>query len=243
MCGLSFSSQADNDLLYKTLHPRYPIEDFIKLLDNGADANFIYRGKSSILRLAAMKGTTEKLKILLEYGADINLVSGKNIETALYAASSTGELDTVTVLLNHGANPDLGSQGGNVRVGRTPLTRATQRGHIAIVNVLLAHNVDVNGKTSGIDATALYFVSMDSNADILNVLLKAGASINIQQYTGLTALHIAAANGHTQTVKSLLDHGADPNVLDNNGKTSLFMALRNGNAEIVELLKAHNAKM
>ena len=49
------------------------------------------------------------------------------------------------------------------------------------------------------------------------MLLQRGASVNLQNYDGLTALMAAAAQGHTSSVQVLLDAKADASLQTKHG--------------------------
>jgi len=77
---------------------------------------------------------------------------------------------------------------------------------------------DVDGQ----NGTALEYASQVGRADIVGLLLSAGANVN--RHTGGlqgTALHYAACIGHLATVETLLAHGADVSAADVQGHTPL----------------------
>lgn len=68
-----------------------------------------------------------------------------------------------------------------------------------------------------------------NTADMVHVLIKAGADVNTQDRTGKTALHWAAeANDHHECVKALLSNEADISILSHNKRTALHHAAANG---------------
>jgi ankyrin repeat protein len=60
--------------------------------------------------------------------------------------------------------------------------------------------------------------------DVVQVLLDAGAVINLQNNYGMSPLHFAASDGHLEIVQVLLERGADINVKNNDGDTPLISA-------------------
>lgn len=82
------------------------------------------------LRLSAMKGHTDIVKLLLENGANVN-IRGQTGRTALHWAALKGHRDTVKLLLDYGAETCIQDE-----LGRTPLDWALIRKHLEIANLL-----------------------------------------------------------------------------------------------------------
>jgi cytochrome c len=77
-----------------------------------------------------------------------------------------------------------------------------------------------------------------ARADIVELLLKAGANPNIAKQSS-TALHIAADQGCLECVVLLANAGADVNARTSERATALHLAKRNGHNAIVDYLKQH----
>jgi ankyrin repeat protein len=91
--------------------------------------------------------------------------------------------------------------------------------------------------------------------DVLRLLLKAGAEVNVVDITGRTALHFAVMNGqggsafegygygtqHIPCVNSLLSYRADVNARTNKGVAPIHLAAEVDSVEIVGILLAHGA--
>ncbi len=71
------------------------------IIDNGADVNQADSTGLTPLSLAVQLNRTEALKLLLEYGADVNKKT--SIESPLYYAVKVGSVEAVKRLLNAGA--------------------------------------------------------------------------------------------------------------------------------------------
>ena len=80
--------------------------------------------------------------------------------------------------------------------------------------------------------------SRDGHADVVTLLLEAGASSQEKNYSGWTPLHWAAWDGHDDVVTILLEAGANPQEKNNAGNTPLHWAARYGHTDVVELLQS-----
>jgi ankyrin repeat protein len=81
---------------------------------------------------------------------------------------------------------------------------------------------------------------MDGHAEIVEILLEAGADVNKAATDTDTALYGAAQEGHAAIVAILLAWGADVNCAvtgaDGNPDTPLFIASTKGHEKVVEML-------
>ncbi|MDQ0116609.1 ankyrin repeat domain-containing protein [Paenibacillus harenae] len=110
------------------------------------------------LGFAAHYGNSEAVKVLLEYGADVNAKSHSRIEyipsnTALHAAIA-GERDigVINVLLMNKANPNIFDSNGHTSLH----TAAFHDDNIDLIKLLLEHGADVYAKVEdGNDAASL----------------------------------------------------------------------------------------
>ncbi|XP_063481968.1 ankyrin repeat domain-containing protein 35 isoform X3 [Symphalangus syndactylus] len=132
----------------------------------------------SPFHLAASKGLTECLTILLANGADINS-KNEDGSTALHLATISCQPQCVKVLLQD---------------GRTPLMIASLGGHAAICSQLLQRGARVN-VTDKNDKSALILACEKGSAEVAELLLSHGADAGAVDSTGHDALHYAL---HTQ---------------------------------------------
>ena len=156
-------------------------------------------------------------RMLLDHGADVNAQS-KTGDTAIGNAATSGELDTVRLLLERGARLDLPT-----------------------------HEVDLlNGKsldaTNGYEALAGAASAGQHNPEIIKLLLAHGTKPNARSTNDLTPLGRAAESGDAEVVQMLLDAGASVNAYDPFGRTALMLAQGNKHAEVAALLRKAGAK-
>lgn len=169
------------------------------LLAHGGDPNHETRNRSTVLIEAVRNKAPQRLvDLLLTAGADANL---KNAEgrSALFEAVQADQVITVTMLLDHSANPNLPAP-------KHVLWPAIYRP--ACLRILLARGADIR-KTPGImeQATSI------NNIDAIRILLQAGIDPNSKKDGIYTPLCSAIRDNRRDIFTLLLANGADPNVM------------------------------
>ncbi|KAN0133417.1 Ankyrin repeat-containing domain protein [Lactarius tabidus] len=119
--------------------------------------------------------------------------------TALHAAITKREVDTVLELLQQGADKYVLD-----RFDQSPLHNASRYGYLDLVEVLLEAGVEVNLRNSG-DETPLDVSLYSGNDDVAHFLIERGANVHRRDERGQTPLHKAARYGHLRIVQFLLD--------------------------------------
>jgi hypothetical protein len=89
--------------------------------------------------------------------------------------------------------------------------------------------------------TALMMASHNGHMDVMELLIKHGATVDAQDDYGDTALMKAIARNRTEAARLLLKHGADVNIKNIGGTTALIIAAINKHATIMEDLLAKGA--
>lgn len=119
---------------------------------------------------------------------------------------------------------------------------AAKSGDTAAVRALLQKRVDVNVPEAD-GTTALHWAVRRDNAEVTDLLIRAGANASAANRYGVTPLTVAATNGSAVIIEQLLKAGADANTALPEGETVLMTAARVGNEAAVKLLLAHGAKV
>jgi len=118
--------------------------------------------------------------------------------------------------------------------GFTALHLATFFGQPEAAEELLCHGADMNAvATNPMKVAVINSAAASGRADLVKMVLRAGANPNARQMMGYTALHAAAARDSVEMVQALLDAGADPSLRSDDGQ---FPADKAGPA-VAELLR------
>ncbi|HLK60181.1 MAG TPA: ankyrin repeat domain-containing protein [Chthonomonadaceae bacterium] len=158
------------------------------------------------------------------------------LNAELFIAIRDHDLAQVNAVLGQGADPN-----GRNWLGFSPLMWAANSGALPIVDTLLAHHAELEGKS--IYGTPLSFALVGRREDIALHLLDRGASIHTDRADAATPLMIAGANGERVAIQRLLAKKDNPNARDADGATPLIYAARNGQTEIVQTLLQAGAEV
>jgi ankyrin repeat protein len=229
------------------------------LADAGADLNAVDPDGSTALVIAIINAHYDVAAKLVEEGADPNIGDASGM-AALYAAvdmkhlapfvnrpspRASGRLsaaDLVTVLLDHGANPNAALRapllmrqhnGGDPSLGNgaTPLMRAAKAVDVELMRTLLDRGADpsramANGNTALLVAVSGRSGQLTPDAPMfraVQLLLDRGAEVNAAA-NGETLLHRGVVRGEA-FVRMLVQRGAKLDLKDAGGRTPLDVAL------------------
>ena len=199
-----------------------------------------YPGLDRSLFFASGSGALKVVNLLLRYGAQVNFIRDDvrakfdlEADTALGIACKNGHLPVAKVLIENGANPD---------VGANPAMHAAALANKPImVDLFLQKGVNVNARDSR-KRTALHCAVFCASVDVIQALLDARCDLDLTDNNGCTALHNATRDfdRSLEAVKLLLDAHCDLNLKNNNGWTALHYATFSSSVDIVKvLLDAH----
>jgi ankyrin repeat protein len=135
-------------------------------------------------------------------------------------------------LIDNGANVNLKDD-----MGRTPLYFACQKAKVKIVEQLIAAGADVNSKTNNGDYPIEYGAF---TASILEKLLNAGATIDIDKNILLNITRADVNGNKVESAALLLKAGADPNKMGNWGVSPIRYANRRGRTRLFKLFDHYN---
>ena len=205
------------------------------LVEAGADVNCRDSDDRTALMYAITYELDDCVDILLESGAETEVVCGGFGETPLMMAAERGKLKCLSLLLKKGAcvnHRDF--------KGYTALMYALNED---VVKMLLESGANVNQKAEGSKSsfTCSYMLGDDANdvtkyrndgktalfcarnEEVVHALVAAGANVNEKDRNDETALFRASWQNE-KIVKALIEAGANMNVKDYLGTTPLFLA-------------------
>ncbi|KAL7978327.1 hypothetical protein Chor_014866, partial [Crotalus horridus] len=169
--------------------------------------------------LAASKGLTECLTILLSHGANVN---DKN-EDGGYQPKDPLPFSAGRLHKGHGANEDCVDE-----ENRTPLHWAALSGCASSVLLLCDQEafLDVTDKN---ERTPLMIAAQGNQTAICSQLLQRGAKVDLLDKDGKTALILACETGGVEAADLLLQNGANVALMDQTGHDAVYYATRSKN--------------
>jgi ankyrin repeat protein len=130
--------------------------------------------------------------------------------------------------------------GIGVASAQSRLIDAVKANDVAAVRGTLDTRVDVNAVQAD-GTTALHWAVDRDSAEIVQLLIRAGANVKATNRYGSTPLWLASLNGNAATIGMLLEAGADANAASEEGETPLMVAARTGRIDAVNALLARGA--
>jgi len=158
------------------------------------------------------------------------------VRTPLMIASVAGNETIASELIAHGAVVGFRDViRGNA--ANTALGLAVSAGHLRVVKLLLSHGADPN-QMCALGSFPLVDAADVGNMEIIESLLDAGASVDIQSEDGDTALITAAWCDYVSepVIRRLLRAGADRSIRNKEGKCAADIAADCGNVRVVSVL-------
>jgi ankyrin repeat protein len=117
--------------------------------------------------------------------------------------------------------------------------RSQDRARIAAA---LKQRADVNASQPD-GSTALHWAVYAEDITTTDLLIRAGARVEVANALGVTPLLLACTNGNAAIVQALLAAGANANAVLESGESALMLASRGGNAVAVQALLKHGANV
>jgi uncharacterized protein len=164
-------------------------------------------GGVSALMQARYEGRREIVDLLRSAAGDLDV----------FEAATLGDIARLQALLAN--DPALARAFSND--GFTALHLAAFFGQFGAAEELLQHHADPNAVAeNAMKVGVINSAAASGRADLVTMVLRAGADPNCRQMAGYTALHAAAAHDNLEMAQALLDAGADPSVRSDDGQSA-----------------------
>lgn len=242
-------------------------ECLVAWIESGLDVDYNqYHCKYTPVMLALMNNFTPGVKCLLNAGCKVNEIDVYGATALLHAVAHNNE-QCVELLLESGA--DYNAQNLNM----SPLQFAAYRGNEKSVKLLVAAGQNPNEYSVGIDATAplvstaakhdacvsdllvmgaqIKFedncgetaLSLTRSSNCAQILIDAGAVIDVKGKYGYTPSMKASAEGCHEFLQTLLQNGANVNYRAKDKSTPILVASSNGQLECIKVLVDYGADL
>ncbi|RDU35699.1 hypothetical protein DRW41_16275 [Neobacillus piezotolerans] len=186
---------------------RGDVSEISRLIEDGANINVQDSNGRTPVMIATYNNDVAAAKVLIDAGADMDIRDNMKNNVFLYAGAE-GYIDILKLAIKAGADPHITNRYGGVAV-----IPASERGHVKVVELLLTEtDISVNhvnnlGWTALIEAIILNNGNMRQQ-EIIRLLIKHGADVNIPDGDGVTPLTHARNKGFKEIEKILVEAGA-----------------------------------
>ncbi|KAL7937002.1 ankyrin repeat-containing domain protein [Trichoderma chlorosporum] len=216
------------------------------LIKHNADITSRHLYDRTAMHHVAGQGHAEIAKILVEEGKIDMEITDEDGFTTLYFGCLWGHHHVVEVLLDLGADPNMGIKPDDPPQKWSPLLAAVDDGYEKSVKKLLDKKADPNLPGASLWGTALRYAAVKGHLKICQMLVDSGADPNspliqppilIQMITDYEA-----SEKQMEIFDFLISHNADVNAKDTSGTPVLIHASRdNQRMDFVRRLLDHGA--
>lgn len=190
---------------------------------------------------AALANHAAEVRTLIAKGEKADICDGYQ-RTALHVAAYFAKHDAMRALAAAGADTNaLENDRYDI------VTIASVANDVPTLKLALALGCKATNITSRYDGTALIAAAHLGHAEVVQILIKAGAPLDHVNNLHWTALieSIVLGNGgpqHTLTLKYLVEAGANLQLADRSGATPLALAKSRGYREMIAILEKAGAR-
>jgi len=183
------------------------------------------------LMFAAQQNDLDSARILLRAGAKVDAAQPRSGMTAVMIASAMAFPESVDLLLENKANPNIVDANGQtalhkaVRDSDYGINLAGKDKILATVKSLLKHGANPNARLNPDAATAAAELVYNQGQ---NDRRRVASTVNEISLRGSTPIALAAEVNNLDVIKALVEAGGDPLVGTDQGTTPLILAAGGG---------------
>jgi ankyrin repeat protein len=193
------------------------------------------------LHAAAARGDVADIEKRIAAGENKEAIDSRQ-RTPLHVAAFHKKYDAARALIRLGADPN------KLEIDRYDIiTIASVANDAPMLKIALDGGGNARAVTSRYDGTALIAAAHLGHAEVVRMLIAAGAPldhVNNLKWTALIESIVLGDGGrnHTDTLRALVEAGANVNIPDGTGSTPLKLARDRGHREMVGILEKAGAK-
>ncbi|KAK2586051.1 hypothetical protein KPH14_012048 [Odynerus spinipes] len=191
----------------------------------------------SALHLAARRRDIDMVRILVDYGASVDMQNGEG-QTALHIASAEGDEVLVKYFYGVRASASIADH-----QDRTPMHLAAENGHASIIELLAdKFKASIFERTKD-GSTLMHIASLNGHSECATMLFKKGVYLHMPNKRGARSIHTAARYGHVGIISTLLQRGEKVDATTNDNYTALHIAVESAKPAVVETLLGYGAEV
>ncbi|CAC5381079.1 unnamed protein product [Mytilus coruscus] len=213
---------------------------FVKYMKKYVSRDYLTKTQENmpVLHVVSALGYHDYTAFFIQDNQMVN-TKDSNGNLPLHFACMKGHTKIVKTLVENKSFIDIAN-----KEGLKPFCYACENDTIQIAKYLLQHsakwiNVDEKYQKRN-KGSVLHIASAKGFTDIVFLLLKNKADVNVQDGNGCTPLHLAS---NITVVKALLDFKANINAVDFFGRSPLYCACSENHERVLQLLIKHNASV
>ncbi|XP_071451376.1 protein phosphatase 1 regulatory subunit 16A [Hetaerina americana] len=216
---------------------RNDVDEVRRLLMKGVSPDSTNEDGLTALHQCCIDDNEEMMKLLIEYGANVNAEDSERW-TPLHAAATCGHLHLVQYLISKGANLLAVNADGNM-----PYDICEDEAALDCIEGEMARR-GVTQELIDDTRAATELKMLDDMQEVAETGAQSGIGppapgLETPDRQGATPLHIASANGYVRVVEFLLEQHVSTDVRDEDGWSPAHAAACWGHLEVLEML-AHS---